>query len=162
MKKSKFKDSMGRYLTQSLFLEQAYDVNTAIYTLKNDDYEYKGKLFPSLKRLYLEMEDPIEYEFANKYLAGWDQWERICDNKLYTGLINRWRKELELKLRTIGYKEMVNKVSTSPMAARWLSNKGWSENKTIRASKSDRDAEKQIQKQISDQYESDLLRLKAI
>lgn len=162
MTQDKFKDSMGRYLTQSLFIEQAYDVNTAIYTLKNDDFVYKGKSFPSLKKLYLEMEDPIEYEFANKYLAGWDQWERICENKLYTGLINRWRKELELKLRSIGFKEMANKASTSPMAARWLSDKGWDEGKSKRPTKAEKEADKNTQKQISDIYENDLARLKVV
>lgn len=153
---------MGRFLTQSLFLEQAYDVNIAVYTLKDDDYEYKGKMFPSLKKLYLSMEDPIEYEFATTHLAGWDQWERICDNKLFTSLINGWRKELELKLMSRGFKQMVKKAEGSPMAARWLSERGWAAPKGKSKSKAQKDKDKKIQRQISDTYANDLERLRII
>lgn len=68
--KTKMKDTQGRPLTQSLFLEPNYNVDYAYYTMDDDDKNFKGKVYPSLKRLYLEMEDPTEYEFATTYLLG--------------------------------------------------------------------------------------------
>ena len=65
--KSKMLDSMQRPLTQSLFLELGY-TDFAIFTLKEDDYVYNDKTYISLKKLYLEMEDPTEYDFANECL----------------------------------------------------------------------------------------------
>src|SRR5574337_902614 len=79
--KKKMLDGGGKPLTQSLFLEIGY-TEQSIYTLKEEDYMYEGKLYPSLKRLYLEMEDLTEYEFANTYLLGWKHWKRLCENKL--------------------------------------------------------------------------------
>ncbi|QDP53376.1 MAG: hypothetical protein Unbinned6805contig1000_38 [Prokaryotic dsDNA virus sp.] len=159
MDKSKFKDSQGRFLTQSLFLEQAYDVDTAVYTLKDEDFTYKGVEFPSLKKLYLAMEDPIEYDFANTYLAGWNQWERIAKNKLYVDMVSGWRKELELKLRSKGFKQMMNKSKTSPMAARWLSDKGWDDGNK-KPTKASKEEEKSILRQVRNQYTEDLERLR--
>ena len=51
--KSKFKDSGGRPITQSLFLEIGY-TDRAYYTLNDEDKEYNGSTYPSLKKLYLE------------------------------------------------------------------------------------------------------------
>ena len=55
--KATLRDTKGRPLTQSLFLELGYNTQYAVYTLKDEDYNYEGKLYPSLKRLYLEMEE---------------------------------------------------------------------------------------------------------
>ena len=64
--KSRLVDGQGKPLTQSLFLEIGY-TDFSVYTLKDQDYEYNDKVYPSLKRLYLEMEDPTEYEFARMF-----------------------------------------------------------------------------------------------
>ena len=70
MNKKLLTDGSGKPLTQGLFLEIGYS-DSALYTLKDNDHEYNDKALPSIKRLYLEMEDVTEYEFANKYFLGW-------------------------------------------------------------------------------------------
>ena len=58
------KDNVGRYRTQSLFREFYVHTSTGlspIWTLKDEDPQ--GEL-PSLKRIYLDYEDPTEYSFA--------------------------------------------------------------------------------------------------
>ena len=45
--KSKLVDTNGKPLTQSLFLEIGYN-DFALFTLKEQDYDYNGKLYPSL------------------------------------------------------------------------------------------------------------------
>lgn len=64
-------------LTQGLFLEIGY-TKYSVYTLKDEDYEYKGQMFPSLKRIYLEMADAGEYEFATTHLLGWSHCHLLC------------------------------------------------------------------------------------
>lgn len=125
--KATLRDTLGRPLTQSLFLELGYNTQYAVYTLKDEDYEYEGKLYPSLKRLYLEMEDVVEYDFANKYLLGWNHWKRLQENKQLTPHIDEWRTELELKLRSQAVRDIIDMTADekSFQAAKWIADKGW-------------------------------------
>lgn len=157
--KTRLRDTMGRPLTQGLFIEHGYDTTYAVYTLKDDDFMYEGNLYPSLKRLYLEMEDPGEWEFANTYLANWSAWERICANKLFHKRIEEWRRELEVKLRSKGIKQLMVKADTSPMAAKWLADKGWVEKSAGRPKKSDIEAKAAELAQKDDDFTADIKRL---
>lgn len=125
--KATLRDTKGRPLTQSLFLELGYNTQYAVYTLKDEDYNYEGKLYPSLKRLYLEMEDVVEYDFATKYLLGWSHWKRLEENKLLTPHIDVWREELELKLRSQAVRDIIDMTADekSFQAAKWIADKGW-------------------------------------
>lgn len=155
-------DEMGKPITQSMFLEINYSEN-AMYTLKDNDHEYKGTLYPSIKRLFLEMEDVTEYEFANTYFLGWKHWKRICANKAILPYIEEWREELEYKLRAKGIKKIVESVK-NPMngmqAAKWLADRGWSTRAAGRPSKEEIEKEKIIQSRISDEFSADIFRLK--
>jgi len=87
--------SNSRY-TKSLFYEESYGaVENCIYTLKDEDH--KG--YKSLYKLYMEMEDPTEYDFANRYLDSYEHWEILCSLSWFAPYAERWRKELDLKLR---------------------------------------------------------------
>ena len=123
--KSKFKDSMGRALTQSLFLEPNYNTEFAAYTLSGEDKEYKGVVYPSLKRLYLETSDPIEYEFASTFLIDWAHWQRLCSNAIIRKHIDEWREELELKLASEGFRMILDQSEDNYQASKWLAEKGW-------------------------------------
>ncbi len=70
--KQKFISHKGIPYTQALFLELGYDVEAAVYTLKEYDYTYQDTVYPSIKRLYLEMEDTTEYLFANEYFLSYN------------------------------------------------------------------------------------------
>lgn len=157
--KSKFLDNMGKPLTQSLFLEIGYS-DYAIYTLKEDDHEYKGKKYYSLKKLYVEMEDPTEYEFANKYLLNYSQWKRLLSNKIIRQHIDEWREELELKLRCRGIKSAIRSANEGGFqAAKWLADRGWETRGAGRPSKEEVDREKKFQARISEDFQADVVRL---
>lgn len=157
--KKLFLDSAGKPLTQSLFLEIGY-TEQALYTLKEDDYEYKGKLYPSLKRLYLEMEDPTEYEFANTYLLNWKHWKRIYANKIFKSYIDDWREELELKLRARGIKEAMKAAEMGGFqAAKWLADKGWDTRQAGRPSKAEVERETKVMARLNDEFSADVVRL---
>lgn len=155
-----FKDSRGRPLTQGLFLEIGYSTEFAEYTLKDEDFEYEGKLYPSLKRLYLEMSDPVEYNFATTHLGSWEQWQRISNNKILKKYIDPWRKELELKLRSEAVAEVIkfSKTDKGFQAAKWLADKGF-DKRAGRPSKEEIEAEKRFQTRIHDDFDDVIVRL---
>lgn len=158
--KSKLKASNGVPLTQGLFLEIAYG-EFAVYTLKDDDFEYDGRVLPSLKRLYLEMEDIGEYEFATTHLLGWNHWQRICANKQLLKHVEEWRYELELKLRSRAIKDVIAKTRTEKgiNAAKWIAEKGWDKGKVGRPSKAEEAREKRIMQELDVDFGGDYLRV---
>ncbi|BFG81829.1 hypothetical protein [Pseudomonas phage PP21] len=159
--KSKLVDSMGRPLTQSLFLEIGYS-EFAVYTFKDRDYAYKGTNYPSLKRLYLEEEDPIEYTFAEKHLLGWQHWKRLQENKIIRKQIDQWREELELKLRSQGVREMLNLCASETgnfSAAKYLADRGWEKRAAGRPSKAEKERYQAIEEKLQDEFSADIARL---
>lgn len=96
MSEPKFTSSRGNFVTKSLFVETCNEPGYTIYTLKNRDHEG----YQSLYRLYMDEADITEWRFANKYLGGWDHWELLCSLGWFKPYISKWRKELELKIRS--------------------------------------------------------------
>lgn len=160
--KDKLKDTQGRPLTQGLFLEISYDTRYAVYTLKDEDYEYEGKLYPSLKRLYLEMEDVVEYTFANRYLLGWSHWKRLQENKLFTARIEEWREELELKLRSQAIRDILDMTADekSFQAAKFIADKGWEKLKAGRPRTAEKIKEEALLKSIEEDYSENIVALR--
>ena len=154
------KTAQGNYITQGLFLEIHYP-ETAMYTLDDDDKEYKGKVYPSLKKIFLEMEDVVEYDFANQTLCGWDHWQRIVNNQMLRPHILKWRNELELKLRSRAFQEILkrSKDELGTVANKWIADKSWIKREAGRPSKEDIEREKNYQLKVLDEYGDDLRRI---
>ncbi len=100
---NKFKNSSGTHLLKPLFyeLDEAGRPN-ALYTLKDYDSSFEGKLYPSLRRLFVECEDPTEYSFATVYLDGWSHWKKLSTSAFFQSYVSEWREELEVRLRAKG------------------------------------------------------------
>lgn len=161
IEKSKLVDTMGRPLTQSLFLEIGYS-EYAVYTLKEFDYEYKGSLYPSLKKLYLKEEDPTEYVFAEKHLLGWQHWKRLCDNKVIRKHVDEWREELELKIRSQAIRDMMGLCASENgnfSAAKFLADRGWDKRGAGRPSKAEKERQDRIQDRIDEEFAADVARM---
>lgn len=157
--RSRLVDAMNRPLTQSLFLEVSYN-DFAVYSLKDEDCEWNGKEYPSLKRLYLETMDVTEYEFATKYLLGWRHWQRICANKMLLEYVEEWRMELEVKLRSEGVRQLRDAAKAGHvMSAKWLAERGWDTRPAGRPSKDEMVKEKAIQQRITDEFAEDIQRM---
>lgn len=156
--KSKFKDSMGRPLTQSLFLEPNYN-EFAYYTLSGEDKTYQGKVYPSLKRLYLECMDPTEYEFATTYLIDWPHWKRLCSNAIIMRHIEEWREELDLKIRSESVRMMQDLSEDNAQAAKWLAERGWDKKGAGRPKKEQQISERYQQDLLEKEYSADVARL---
>lgn len=152
-------DKMGKFRTQSLFLELGYS-DEAIFTLKDEDYEYEGRKLISLRNLYLQEEDPTEYTFATTYLMGWRHWQRMCENKAIRSYIDEWREELEVKLRCRAVGDAIRAARTGNFqAAKWVADRGWATRGAGRPSKAEVNHEKQVQAKINDEYKGDVIRL---
>ena len=159
--KSKLRDGRGRPLTQGLFLEVGYNTEFAVFTQKECDFEYKGKVYPSLKALYLAHEDPTEYDFATTHLLGWSHWQRICRNKIFGKMVAEWREELELKLRAQAVRDIIELSSGDKgfQAAKWLADRGWDKRGAGRPSNEQIEKEMNMQSKIDEEYASEVARL---
>jgi hypothetical protein len=153
----------GDYITQGLFLEIGYSDNS-LYTLKHYDHEYKGKQYPSIRRLYLELEDPTEYLFANTYFDGWKHWQRICSNAVCLKHIEEWREELEVKLRSQAILDIIatsaEQSQSSFQAAKWLADRGWDKRAPGRPTKADKLKDKAVTDRIENEFKGDIVRMK--
>jgi hypothetical protein len=147
-----YKDKMGRWITQGLFIEHAADTSQALYTLKGYDLPDH----PSIKKIYLELEDPTEYTIATEYFGGWDHWLRLCANKTIRAHIDEWRSELEVKLRSQAIRATIADAKSDSKSAaqsrRFLADKGWKEKRKAGApSRAERAAiERDIEQQVLD------------
>lgn len=159
---SKFKDRMGKWITQGLILELGYKP-TAVYTRQDDDIEYKGKRYPSLKRLFIEayMEDPTEYKFATTYLGGWQHWKRMKTNKGINELYEEWKEEAEIKIRAVGVRSAIDMAmdGKSFAAAKWLAEAGYDKRLAGRPTKQDVVRATRIEAGIKDEVGDDWERL---
>lgn len=155
--RSKFKDEKGRYIVQGLFLEDKYNTNLAVYTFDGEDKTYKGRVYPSLKRLFIELGDPKEYTFANTYLYDWDHWQRLCNNSIISRHIEKWRYELELSLISEGVATMIDLAinEKSYQAAKFLADRGWDKSGRGRPSNAEVEGEIKRQAQINSEFDED-------
>lgn len=159
--KSKMVDSGGRPLTQSLFLEMGY-TEFAVYTLKEFDYTYKGRVYPSLKALYLKEEDPTEYLFATKHLLGWNHWKRLQGNKELNKHIVEWKEELELKIQAMAVREMQSLCGSESgnfSAAKFLADKGWNKHSAGRPKKNELERDAAIAERVASEFDDDFKRM---
>lgn len=122
MKPTDYMSDRGVWFTRSLFKEAEYrqDHQTGfdyLFTLQTVDRfdDKRGKTIPSLHRLYVEMEDTVEYTFANSYLGGWDHWLKLTSSPFFKPYLDAMRDELTLKLKSRVI-EAVHEIAKDPSA----------------------------------------------
>lgn len=126
---SKFTNRQGSYYISSLFVDLVgeRDDGVVMYSLNAKDHP-SGK-YTNLHKAYLEMEDATEWEFAFKYFANWDHWVMICNSPKISPFVEKWRRELEVKLRSRALKEIVQVAqeggNRSFEANKFLVGTGW-------------------------------------
>lgn len=151
-KDSPFKTPNNRYLLRALFYEERpHDCQVpAVYTLDDKD---KGQ-YLSMYRLYMEEADLTEYDFATKYLDSWEQWTRLISTAWFKPHIERWRTELELKLKAEALrriiKEAVEGGKNSYNANKFIIDKGWIAKET-EASRRGRPSKSDIARQAAEE-----------
>lgn len=173
MQEKIFKDSQSnRWITKGLFYELNYGellMPWTNFTLKDQDHTYQGRTYTSLKKLYMETEDPTEYDFATKHLGGWDHWKMICACPWFEEHLEAWRSELQLKLQSRALKNLMfeaeNNGKNAYDANKFLIAKGYLPKETKlpgkrgRPSKDEVKAEAQRQLELDNRIKDDMKRL---
>ncbi len=115
MKNIKFKDSVGRWFTISLFKELARAQDNILFTLDE------------ARNLYLGYRDVTGFIFANKHLGGWRHWKALQKSPPVSAEIREWEDELEVMLRSESLLQIHNIAKTDKgyQAAKFLVDKGW-------------------------------------
>lgn len=148
---------MAKPMTKALFFEMSdpdyrEEMETE-WTLKEKDHIVDGKTYRSLKKVYLEMEDVTEYEFALATLGSFVQWETLCKTTWFKEHAEQWRKELNLKLKAKGMRSIIQAATTdenlSFQAMKYLSDNQYLEKKSGRGRPSKADVEAELKKEAN-------------
>lgn len=121
---------MHRWLIAGLFYDiplREKDLTFAVFTVKDEDIEVKGKKLISIRKAFLSCTDPTEYEFAMKYTGGWEHWKVLQDSPTLKDLIASLREEFEVKMRAEAIKQIITFAKTDKgyQAAKFLADCGW-------------------------------------
>lgn len=153
----KFRNISNQLLTRELFHETAAKKDRILFTLRENDYDG----LPSLRRLYMEANDPTEYQFAIEHLEGYQHWETLCKCAWFKPYVERWRKELELMVRSYGLKNVMKAAAKdgkdSFQASKYLADRGW--DKTRSSSTRGRPSRKEIHEQATRMAEDEARQL---
>lgn len=157
--------SDGQFKTISLFWEFrqfSADHVEPVFTLKPHDVEKEGKVYPSLKQIYLTYDHVpgFEYEFATDIFGSWDHWLKIVESKMLKDYIQSWRDELDVRIKAQALKAMMHASRDNDAkginAAKYLADKGYVSRRG-RPSKAELERERKIQagavKELNDDME---------
>jgi hypothetical protein len=135
------------------------------WTLKEHDLQADGKVYKSMKKLFIEMEDVTEYDFAMTALGSYKHWERVTESPILKPHIEQWRKELNLKLKAKAMKSIIKSATVdeklSFQAMKYLADNEYIDksNKRGRPSKEELNAELRREAEISKSFKDDAERI---
>jgi hypothetical protein len=141
-------DAYGRRVVLSLFTEFVRTDFTPIWSLHND-----------WKPIYLDAADPTEYETAMRLIGDYDHWLLIRNHPKIKPIIDKWAREVEVKIRSEAIKEM-SKHAAKPngaAAAKWMAEGQFM--KRVLKNKVDKEEEQAIAAEIADRVSDDMVRL---
>jgi hypothetical protein len=161
-----FLDTRGVSLTKGLFWEFEYGqrkrgVNyyKPIYNLR----EYDHHETYSLKKLYLELMDPTEYQVASQLFYSWKHWQKLCETEWFKEHVEAWRSELEIKLTSEAYHTIAQQAAVGGKdavpAAKYLAERGWEKKKKGRPSKEEVAGERKKQAGLRKVVDNDAERI---
>ena len=143
----KAKDHLGAWRTQSLFFElNKTNMDDAVFSLKQYDLIKPNKTYPSLYLLYMQYNDPTEYQFATEVLGSWSHWQKMLNNKQIREKVEEWRAEVEVRMMSDSIKNMVRagREGVKGIAAnKYIMEKGWLK-RAGRPSKEEVEREKKV------------------
>lgn len=147
---------MAMWHTKGLFYETSLpedreSMGTA-WTLKEDDHNVDGKVYKSMKKLYVAMEDVTEYDFAQATLGSYKHWERLLESPIIRPHIDQWRKELNLKLKARAMKSIIKAATEdeklSFQAMKYLADNDYLDKKGKRGRPSKDEVKAELRKEV--------------
>ena len=111
-----------RQKTVSLFVETNRYDDDAQYTLGCNPTKV------SFLKVYLDIGDPTEYEFAMQALGSWDHWVTLTECKWFQPHLKVMRDTLSAKLRSEAIRRLKVKAAEGDSKVNtWLAKEGWLE-----------------------------------
>lgn len=147
---------MAMWHTKGLFYETSLpedreSMGTA-WTLKEDDHQADGKVYKSMKKLYVAMEDVTEYDFAQATLGSYKHWERLLESPIIRPHIDQWRKELNLKLKARAMRSIIKAATEdeklSFQAMKYLADNDYLDKKNKRGRPSKDELKAELRKEV--------------
>ena len=147
---------MAQLHTKGLFYETTLPEDResmgTSWTLKEDDHRADGRVYKSMKKLYIEMEDVTEYEFAQATVGSYKHWERLLDSPIIRPHIDQWRKELNLKLKARAMKSIIKAATEdeklSFQAMKYLADNEYLDSKSKRGRPSKDEIKAELRKEV--------------
>lgn len=140
--KNIIKGEGGAVRTKSLFNDVIMEDSPykCIYYLRR---EQSDDDYIALKEVYMAMEDPTEFYFATLCFYNYAQWETISKLAWAKDVVDQWRKELALKLRSQAVHSIYEmtldssgtKETSKLNALKWLADNGYVHKDTTKTSK---------------------------
>ena len=112
------------------------------------------------KAVFIETMDPTEYEGALALGFSWTQWKHF--KKIapkFNSMVVEWVDEIEVRARSKGIKQMINRASTdnSAAAARYIADGSWTGKHGNSTEKKTQD--KKLTKRINEEARDDIRRV---
>ena len=146
--REKVVDSYGRRVILSLFSEFTRTDFEPLWSLKRDWY-----------RVYMECSDPTEYSTAMALIGDWEHYNLIRNHSKIKPIMDKWAKEVEVKLRSQSIMKMVKHASApnGASAAKWLAEGAFMQR--VLKNKEEKAAEQEVRDEISERIAGDMERL---
>lgn len=151
----------GKPLTTGLFIDLEDGISeNAVFTKDEMDKKIGDKTFYSFKRLFVECGDPTGYDFAKKYLMGWQHYKSMKANKKVNRLIEEALEEIEIQIRSeaIATAQGLSAEGNAAMT-KFLAERGWEKGKVGRPTKDTTERNERITARLTEEYKGDLVRL---
>ena len=147
---------MAMWHTKGLFYETSLpedrDSMGTAWTLKEDDHRADGKVYKSMKKMYIAMEDVTEYDFAQASVGSYKHWERLLESPIIRPHIDQWRKELNLKLKARAMKSIIKAATEdeklSFQAMKYLADNDYLDKKGKRGRPSKDEVKAELRKEV--------------
>ena len=139
---NKFKDTINRFRTVSLFKETAKSSEFVIFTMEE------------ARVLFVASDDPTGYKFATEHLGGWKHWLELRESNPVNKYIEQWLDELDVKLRSMALGNML-KLSQGDkgyQANKFLVDGGWKQKTAGRPTKAAIQKETQVRSKAYEEF----------
>lgn len=118
-----------KYVTKYMFLDQSpIEDEKALYSLQPWDRTKNGIYYPSIHRLYVDMGDLAEFEFANTFFGGYQHWLTVKSGTFFKEAYAAMVEELNAKVSSRSLQAMVNQMeegTASQATLKYLADKDY-------------------------------------
>lgn len=110
------------------------------------------------RKIFVEIEDPMEYEAAIQLVGSWTAWERLKTDwpHFKNKILPEWLIELEVRLRSKAILRMIK--STEPSAQKWVAEGRYKLPEEKKAAE-DRKRERQVKRKTAEKVDDDVERV---